>query len=241
MAEELAWGTTVICLAIAVEGLTEEEFVKKMMRSHLAQYHVCPRPFSLEGSVSRKKLVGEMLKLSLLPGVDAVTSLVDFYGFSRKSKPSCEQLEEEVDRRIQDELKRKKSKKHVFPYIQRHEFEGLLFSDTTAFKSLIGPPPPDAVAQLTKMRAAFDTPEDINDGKNTAPSKRIQRVVPRYNKVKDGTLLVRKIGLETIREACPRFGAWVTKMESLASKGGVERQLAACTSRRCEPPYRETI
>ena len=35
LAEKPAWGASVIRLAISVEGQTEEEFVKKLLRGHL--------------------------------------------------------------------------------------------------------------------------------------------------------------------------------------------------------------
>ena len=82
--------------------------------------------------------------------------------------------------------------------------------------------PRDATMQLHDVRMQFrspKSPEDINDNKNTAPSKRIQRIVPQYNKIADGTRVAKNIGLEKIRAACPRFGAWVAKMERLARRG----------------------
>jgi hypothetical protein len=62
------------------------------------------------------------------------------------------------------------------PYLQLHEFEGLLFSDPTAFASGIGQP--HLTAQFEKIRNAFPSPEDINDGPNTAPSKRVLAIYP---------------------------------------------------------------
>ena len=103
----------------------------------------------------------------------------------------------------------------MFPYIQVHEFEGLLFSNVDAFVSVL----PDApVVELRSIRSAFGTPEDINDNIMTAPSKRIKTLIPHYQKTLDGTELALEIGLEAIRDECPRFDAWMRRLEFLGTR-----------------------
>ena len=51
----------------------------------------------------------------------------------------------------------------------------------------------------------------------TAPSKRITQILPHYNKVVHGPQIAQTVGLPTIRRECPRFSAWVTRLESLAA------------------------
>lgn len=62
---------------------------------------------------------------------------------------------------------------------------------------------------------AFSTPEDIDDGPDTAPSKRIGGVYPAYRKVIDGELAARKIGIDKMRIECPHFNAWLKRLERL--------------------------
>ena len=99
-----------------------------------------------------------------------------------------------------------------------HEFEGLLFSDVEQFIrqliDLYGTSQSKA-NELREIVNEFPNPEDINDNSNTAPSKRIERIEPEYHKVIDGTLIAEMIGLNIIRDKCPRFNCWVTKLESL--------------------------
>ena len=102
----------------------------------------------------------------------------------------------------------------MFSYVQRYEFEGLLFSDVSTFESLVDVPVA-SVKALHDIRTRFYTPEDINDNRDTAPSKRIEKVMPRYNKVVHGSLLAEATGLDTIRSECPRFTTWVERLESL--------------------------
>ncbi len=106
--------------------------------------------------------------------------------------------------------------KKIIPYVQRHEFEGLLFSDVSVFTGLIEAPD-GSVRALQDIRSQFQTPEDINDNSDTAPSKRIKQVVPRYYKNVDGPRLAMRIGLDAIRAECPRFNNWVTNLESLGN------------------------
>ena len=86
-----------------------------------------------------------------------------------------------------------------------------------AFAKLIGVSP-ENIQWLQAIQSNFPTPEDINDDKDTAPSKRIKRAIPRYQKKVDGPLLAMEIGLDKIRAKCPRFNCWVTRLESLGTQ-----------------------
>ena len=48
----------------------------------------------------------------------------------------------------------------------------------------------------------------IQEYKKGAPSKRILRIVPEYDKVMFGNIIALEIGITTILEKCPRFRAW---------------------------------
>ncbi len=102
------------------------------------------------------------------------------------------------------------------PYIQQHEFEALLFSDPSAFEAAI-PESAVAIASLMNIRSGFATPEDIDDGPRTAPSKRILSVLPSYEKATGGPLVAQRIGLPTVRRECPAFNRWVTRLEALGN------------------------
>ena len=204
-----------IRLAISVEGQTEEEFVKRVLADYLWSRGVIPQPILLGGSggdVTVERLASDMARLYW--DFDFVTSLVDFYGFRGKGSATVDELEKIVDGKVNDNMRRSWDQSRVFSYVQQHEFEGLLLSDVSAFASLISVPD-DAVDALREIRSQFPTPEHINDNSNTAPSKRIVKLIPRYQKVVDGPLLAEEIGLEAIRAECPRFDAWVMRLESL--------------------------
>jgi hypothetical protein len=101
------------------------------------------------------------------------------------------------------------------PYLQLHEFEGLLFNDIEVIKSQI--PPGDLVGmeELEKTFADHNNPEMINNNKSTSPSHRLQRIIRGYNKIVYGDILSETIGLERIRAKSPRFNNWITRLETL--------------------------
>ena len=207
-------------IAISVEGQTEEEFIRKVLAVHLRERGVDPTPIVLGagrrgpqgGNVSTQRLAGDMARL--FPNFDAVSSLVDFYGFRGKGEKSSEELEREIGNALKDRLASNWREDRVLPYVQRHEFEGLLFSDVDAFARSINATA-DAVDGLRRVRCEFSTPEDINDNASTAPSKRIKRQIPGYQKVRDGTLVAQATGMDRLLAECPRFRAWVRALESL--------------------------
>ena len=91
------------------------------------------------------------------------------------------------------------------------DFEALLFSDCERFA--IGIDRPDLASSFHEIRAAFPSPEAIDDSPVTAPSKRIEALVPGYEKPRLGALATREIGLETMRAECPHFDCWVSRLE----------------------------
>ncbi|MDE2785869.1 MAG: DUF4276 family protein [Chloroflexota bacterium] len=203
-----------IRLAIAVEGETEEEFVKQVLAGRLRLRDVEPIPYLLMGNVNVPRLSGEMARL--FTGHDAVTSLVDFYGFEGKNQgESVEDLEHRILTATRTNLRIAPDPFLVIPYVQLHEFEGLLFADTRAFGTLLNLPE-GALERLQTIREQFETPEDINNDTLTAPSKRIANIIPRYNKKVDGPMLAEEVGLDRICSECPRFNEWIADLEALA-------------------------
>ena len=213
---------TVVRLAIVAEGPTERLFVNRILADHLRQRHINAKP-TLIGSDSGRQGGGRVnvdrlarTMSGLYWSFDAVTSLVDFYGFERKGSATVEELEAKVRDRVHKNIRRGWDERKVFPYVQRHEFEALLFADVAAFLAIdVGE---EGVGRLQGVRSRFDTPEDINDHRDTAPSKRILQVVPSYDKVAQGALVAAEIGLEKMRSACPRFGVWLGRLEALGSR-----------------------
>jgi hypothetical protein len=96
-----------------------------------------------------------------------------------------------------------------------HEFEAMLFSDCDALAGAIQKP--SLAASFQSILAEFGCPEAINDGIETAPSKRILQLAPEFDKLLHGSIAATRTGLDKIRAACPHFNQWLDKLESLGS------------------------
>ena len=62
-------------------------------------------------------------------------------------------------------------------------------------------------------------PELVNEGIDTAPSKRIINAYPRYTKTVDGPLVIADAGLDSIRSSCPHMYEWLREVETRSRLG----------------------
>lgn len=209
-------------LGVVVEGKTEEAFVRNVLGECLQPYQLKVTPTIIGsansrgdggGSVSIDRLARDMVISSWHN--DFVTSLVDFYGFIGKGEMTVDQLESQIAHSIRERVPDHPNFDIFIPYVQMHEFEGLLFSNTSAFTEIGASK--DSILQLEQIRDRFPTPEDINDDSKTAPSKRLENLLRRYHKPRHGNTVAESIGIDKIREECPRFNEWLKKLEALGS------------------------
>lgn len=101
------------------------------------------------------------------------------------------------------------------PYIQLHEFEALLFNDIEIFREQIPAKELTGIEELADTFKQFSNPEMINNNKETSPSHRLQRIIKGYDKIVYGNILAEAIGLEKIRNKCPRFNNWIGELKQL--------------------------
>jgi len=120
-----------------------------------------------------------------------------------------------IEGALRDDLARRMGagfdKNRFVPFVTMHEFESLLFSNCSAFARGIGRSKLEGAFQ--KIRDQFESPEEIDDSPQTAPSKRVEVLVPDYEKPLHGTLAALEVGLESMREECPHFDQWLTDLE----------------------------
>ena len=209
-------------LCIICEGQTEGEFVKKLLVPHLwKNFKIDAHPSLLRtragqrggGSVSIPRLAKHIR--NEYHNVDCITTLVDYYGFKNIKGRSKAQLEQAILNEAQTLITRDFEPYRVCPYIQMHEFEALLFSDISKFELLSDNWNNESQTRLQRICDAFETPEDINNSAQTAPSKRLDAIFPGYSKISDGPLIAEDIGLDTIRGKCPLFNQWIGELEKL--------------------------
>ena len=155
-----------------------------------------------------------------------VTTFLDFYGMGRgfpfrdevgglPTVAKAERIEQGVLADIEDELGDSFDSRRFIPYIQMHEFEGLLFSDPQACAN--GLYEPGLTADLERIRREYETPEDINDSYETKASIQLANVCDEYDigyeKSVFGNLAALEVGLQKMRQECPHFNDWLTTLE----------------------------
>jgi hypothetical protein len=225
-------------LLVHVEGETEETFVNEVICPHLVQFGFETVGARLIGNARQRDRRGGIrawpdVRKDILRHLTEdrecfSTMMVDYYGLPKTgdrawpgrdaaSALPVDQKAASVERAVSEAIAAGMGSPHgarrFVPFVVLHEFEGLLFSDCAAFADAIGSP---ALAQpFQAIRDAFATPEHINDSPATAPSKRIQELVPQYQKPLYGNLAALGIGLTSIRSECPNFHRWMTTLEEL--------------------------
>jgi hypothetical protein len=225
----------VIRLYALVEGISEYRFVQRVLAPHLAERAIwtCPLVVSTSraGGSGRKSRGGGRWKdwardlrrlLAENPGRGArFTTMFDLYGLPHDFPGFQRGLAvADTARRadlLQDALHSRIRDHRLVPYVQRHEFEALVFACLGALRELLDPADLRGLDRLRKSLGAA-SPEDIDDGESTAPSKRIRAHIPGYRKVQHGPLAIEAAGLAAVRRACPRFDAWVGHLERLAEE-----------------------
>lgn len=210
-----------IRVCIVCEGSTEVEFVKTCLTPHLLNHSVDAYPAIVQARSGRHR--GGRVTVERLArfiaheyhAADRLTTLVDFYGFQDAKGRTAQELQQAI---LDDVAKYTTGfdPRCVRPYVQMYEFEGLLFSDIEQFQYVLDGWNTDVRQTLTEVRAKFRTPEDINDKRETAPSRRITAAFPdgAYSKTEHGPLIAEAIGLAVIRRQCPRFDAWMDGLEA---------------------------
>ena len=207
-------------LYIVVEGQTEQEFVNTMLRPWLngyAIYDITPvliktSKYGRGGHVNAGHFLNTIN--GLLKETDdinlVVSTFVDFYripsnmpGYANamRQKNSIMQVSA-----LENELSQAVNDWRFIPYIQRHEFEALVFSSNAGFEKYCSE---NQFSQTASIVGSYDNPEDINSSPETAPSKRLLSLIPDYDKVLLGNVLALEVGMKTILDRCPRFASWV--------------------------------
>ena len=222
-------------LYLFAEGQTELTFADTVLKPHLADMGVYLHPPVLVAHAKKKGKVhrgggrkyvsmkNDILRfLSQEKGGDVFfTTMIDLYGihagFPRLDEAEklrhmpgkqVEFLEQSFANDIGD--------LRFVPYIQLHEYEAYLVSDPTWFEYFYDHHKKQIEA-LKAIAEEYATPELIDDGQHSAPSKRIIAYLPDYEDAKSavGPQVAELIGLDTIRNKCPHFAAWLLHLEEL--------------------------
>lgn len=220
-------------LNFVVEGQTEETFVNQVLRPHLADRRIwayvrCVETSRKHGRKHRgggrsyrlaKNDITRWLKEDGNPDA-RFTTMFDLYALPRDF-PGYEAAGQVNDPRqrvaaLESALKDDIDDWRFIPYLQLHEFEALLLADPQKMEVQF-PGSDDGIRKLVEMASLFESPELIDDGRDTAPSKRISHTIPEYygRKASAGPLVAGHIGLAALRSKCEHFGEWLNRLESV--------------------------
>ena len=217
-----------------VEGQTDEKFGREVVSPSLASRNVfisatTPGRRRAHGGVpSWARAKRELLRYLKEDTGRFVTTMFDYYGLpcdwpgkkeaKRKTRPStkAETIEQAIHADVCATLGESFDGARFLPYIQMHEFEALLFSDTRVLAESV--PQPGLQARLDEIIEECGEPERIDDDPKTTPSKRICALVPSYQKVLHGIIAAKRIGLATMRDQCPHFSQWIEALEQLGEQ-----------------------
>jgi|tagenome__1003787_1003787.scaffolds.fasta_scaffold20988296_6 hypothetical protein len=224
-------------LHLLVEGSTEEGFVNRVLAPHLGALNVFADARKIETSRRRGRIyrggihsyeqvakdLQRWMKEDDRP--DAwFTTMLDLYALPDEF-PVFTDAGHETDpyrriSRLEAAFGAAIDHRRFIPYIQLHEFEALLLTEPRHLDwFFIEPTHQQAIDRLVAMAETYESPELIDDGPQTAPSKRIIAELPAYAGLKATVApdVVAKIGLERLRGRCAHFGQWLATLESLST------------------------
>lgn len=211
-----------------MEGQTEERFVKDILApvlvadGVLVTASILGKPGHKGGRVNYQRVRNDIITHLKQDQGAYCSTLVDYYGLGKGFPEKNPTMTAEANARsaeqllltdICNEIPGFRPDRRLLPYIQVYEFEGLLFSDPRELANAIGMP--GLAPDFQRIRDPVKTPEDINDGKETAPSKRLLTAYPRYSKVLHGASAAAAVGIDAILRECPRFRTWLESLKHL--------------------------
>jgi len=214
---------------IVVEGPTEQTFVRDVLAPEMAYkgiYLHSPligKPGHKGGDVRFERAqrdIGNFLKQR--PDIH-ISTMFDYYRLEaswpgniktpgrQTAIEKATSVEAETSAKIKELFPDHNVDGRFIPYIEMHEFEALLFSDASILASKLNVNP----SEIEDILNECGEPEEIDDRPDKAPSKRLISIDNSYRKVAMGKTISEAIGIQTIRQKCPHFDNWISKIEQL--------------------------
>jgi Domain of unknown function (DUF4276) len=210
---------------LLVEGQTEEAFVGELLAPHYARIGLYLTPIIVStshrhkgGVVSYAKIRPQIVRLCRQDARAQVSTMFDLYAlpvdFPGKLSPAFPRQGTGVQKAefLETQLALDVNEPNFLPNLLVHEFEALLLAGPEKFSEWTD----DAsVVKELSATVANTLPEDINESPMSAPSMRVLAAMPSYQKTFHGPLIACEIGLDAIRQSCPHFHGWLTRLEAL--------------------------
>jgi len=165
------------------------------------------------------KLERELQRLLRDSSTTVLTTMLDYYAFPPDAPGMAERPHgspHERVRHVESALAKTIGDKRFLPNLVLHETEAWVLADCRRLGEVMGNP--DPAAELEWIVRLESGPELVNDGMDTAPSKRIISAYPQYTKTIDGPLVIADVGLDLIRSRCPHADDWLREIEARMSR-----------------------
>ncbi|SPE57894.1 conserved hypothetical protein [Verrucomicrobia bacterium] len=219
---------------IVVEGPTERAVIERVLAPHFGEHalalhaKVVGKPGHKGGIRNFESVRKEVMALLRQERRSFVSTFFDYCGLPEnwpgvnqaRGRPAPEKariVESSMLESLRSVLGESKDVARFVPYVQMHELEALLFSSTNVMASTFERQ--DLASAFAEIVSQCGGCEEINDKSETAPSRRIASLFPAYRKGSGLTahapIIVKRIGLNAIRQACPHFSDWMARLEKL--------------------------
>lgn len=209
---------------ILVEGQTEEIIVEQILVPE-APSGVWLQPILLrtkrpahgghhKGGVSVwRKIEDDIRRLLNDSHATHVTTLLDYYGLPADTpglatRPYGDPYAKVAH--VEQAMAEAISDRRFIPNLVLHETESWVFAAAQQLGEWLDEPA--LAAELQKQVDEAGGPELVNDGHDTAPSKRLLKVYPAYNKTQDGPNSISDLGVPGLRAACPHLHEWLDRI-----------------------------
>jgi len=218
-----------VIITAIVEGPTEQIFIRDILAPYLYQkeIYITPiivtKPGQKGGDVKFSRVKNDIEKHLKQRPDTYLTLFIDYYGIKQdwpgvsdakiinNPKEKAARINQATVQKVERLWPKYNPSTRFIPYIAMHEFEALLFSNSTILAQKLN-------VRKSNVDSILDEcgePENIDDSPQAAPSKRLESLSPQFKKTTTGIAIAKEIGLPTIREKCPIFNEWFTKIERL--------------------------
>lgn len=217
---------------VLVEGQTEERVVNECLAPYFLDRGLALTPTLLKtkrvvgggdmrGGVSNyPRMRGDLVRLLHDHGAACITTVLDYYalptdvpGMSTRPATSPRSRVEHVEAALAADV----GDRRFVPHIVLHELEAWIYADAARLEPWMFDDDASIIEAIRDIAARHSSPEDIDDGPQTAPSKRLKAAFPAYQKTLHGPFALAAIGIDRIRAVCPHFDQWLRTLETLAA------------------------
>lgn len=219
-------------LHIHCEGQTEEAIARDVIEPYFSALDVrvswsiftTKRPAggpAFKGGISGWPRLERELRLLLQDSSTTVlTTMFDYYAFPPGAPGMADRPRGspyDRVRHVESALAKAIGDKRFLPNLVLHEIEAWVLADCGRLGKLMGDDRP--AVELERTVQLESGPELVDDGVDTAPSKRIMNAYPRYTKTFHGPLVIADAGLDSIRSSCPHMNDWLREIETRSRLG----------------------